>query len=182
MEVRVELDPRDGFRYTIVDQGGSRVLQERILERVLRAEQQVYATGANPATALTAANYLFAPGGSGPQGLVRILATARRKETGLIDGEFLVTPDTSDLREVSGTMAKAPSFWVPRVDLRKRYERVCGHRVNVRVDSVSHVRVLGESRFTMTTDYEEIDGDSVTRRDSEHEPEAATRLPTAPKR
>ena len=80
---------------------------------------------------------------------------------GLLNGQFLVTPDTADLVEVSGTMAKGPSFWIPRIDMTKRYARVRGHRVNVRVDSVSHVRLLGESRFTMTTEYESIDGDTV---------------------
>jgi len=41
----------------------------------------------------------------------------------------------------------------------KRYARVGGHRVNVRVESVSHVRLLGESRFTMTSAWEQIEGD-----------------------
>ena len=48
------------------------------------------------------------------------------------------------------------------MDLTKRYVRVRGHRVNVDVRSVSHIRLLGLSRFSMTTEYEEIDGETVT--------------------
>jgi len=92
---------------------------------------------------------------------VCLAASARRKEVGLLNGRFLVSPDTADIVEVSGTMAKGPSFWIPRVDMVKRYARVGGHRVNVRVESVSHVRLLGESRFTMTSAYEQIEGDPV---------------------
>ena len=137
------------------------MLQERILHRVLRTEQEVYAAGTTARTALTAENYTFAPGGRSAEGLVSLAATARRREVGLLNGRFLVTPDTADLVEVSGTMAKGPSFWIPRVDLLKRYARIQGHRVNVRVESISHVRVLGESRFTMTSVYEQIDGEAI---------------------
>ena len=161
MDVEVDVDPQHGFRYGVIAAGGSAMLQERILHKVLSAEQQVYAAGANPKPALTIDNYTFAPGGRDERGLVRLLASARRKEVGLLNGQFLVTPDTADLVEVSGTMAKGPSFWIPRIDMTKRYARVRGHRVNVRVDSVSHVRLLGESRFTMTTEYQSIDGDTV---------------------
>jgi hypothetical protein len=163
MDVLVEVDPQNGFRCRILAAGGSELLQERILRKVLRAEQEVYASGGTSTTALTADNYSLAPGGRDARGLVRLLATARRKEVGLLNGQFLVTPDTADLVEVSGTMAKGPSFWIPRVDMTKRYARVHGHRVDVQVDSVSQVRLLGELRFTMTTEYESIDGDSVIR-------------------
>ncbi len=161
MDARVELEPTGVFRYTVVDAGGSEMLRGRILQRVLRSEQDVYAHGDSARTALTAENYELAPGGRDEHGLVRLIATARRKETGLLNGQFLVTPDTADLVEVSGTLAKAPAFWVPRVDLVKQYQRINGHRVNVRVESLSHVRLLGSSRFTMTTRYETIDGDAI---------------------
>ena len=161
IDVLVELDVAHGFRYTVTAAGGSEMLQEKILHKVLRAEQAVYAAGTNARTALTAENYGLASHGRTADGLVSLAATARRKEVGLLNGRFLVSPDTADLVEVSGTMAKGPSFWIPRVDLSKRYARLQGHRVNVRVDSVSHVRLLGESRFTMTSVYERIDGEAI---------------------
>jgi hypothetical protein len=165
LEARVELDPQRGFRYSILAAGGPRMLQNHILLKVLRAEQEVYQTGTNSRTALTEENYLLEPGGCGPSGLVRLLARARRKEVGLLNGEFLVTLDSADLVEVSGIMAKRPSFWIPRVELTKQYARIGGHRVNVRVESTSHVRVLGASRFLMTTDYQSIEGEAVAARD-----------------
>jgi hypothetical protein len=161
MDVLVELDAREGFRYAVTAAGGSEMLQEKILKKVLGAEREVYASRTNDRTSLTAENYSFAPCGRTGDGLVCLAASARRREVGLLNGRFLVSPDTADIVEVSGTMAKGPSFWIPRVDMVKRYARVGGHRVNVRVESVSHVRLLGESRFTMTSAYEQIEGDPV---------------------
>jgi len=161
MDVLVELDAAEGFRYAVTAAGGSEMLQEKILRKVLGVEQEVYASRTNERTALTGANYAFAPCGRTADGLVCLAASARRREVGLLNGRFLVSPDTADIVEVSGTMAKGPSFWIPRVDMVKRYARVGGHRVNVRVESVSHVRLLGESRFTMTSAYEQIEGDPV---------------------
>ena len=63
--------------------------------------------------------------------------------------------------QVSGTLAEAPAFWVPRVDVTRRYQRIHGHRVSVEIDSVAHIRLLGSSRFTMTTSYEMLDGENV---------------------
>ena len=162
MDVVVELDAAQGFRYAVTGAGGSEMLQERILRKILGAEQEVYASGTNGRTSLTSANYAFALGGRSEDGLVCLAATARRKEVGLLNGRFLVSPHTADIVEVSGTMARGPSFWIPRIDMVKRYARVKGHRVNVRVESVSHVRLLGESRFTMTSAYEQIEGDPVS--------------------
>ncbi len=161
MDALVELDPRTGFRYTITDAGGSEMLQNKILKRVLEREQQIYASGTASRTFLTTDNYAFAPCGRRVEGLVCLTATARRKEVGLINGRFLVTPDTADIVSVSGDLARAPSFWIPRVEISKHYRRIQGHRVNVRVESRSHVRLLGIARFTMTTTYQEINGDPI---------------------
>ncbi len=159
MDVLVELDPADGFHYRVLDAGGSEALREKVLLRVLRSEQQAYAADATRRTALTAENYALSSGGRDARGLVRLRAIPRRKESGLLDGEFLVTPDSAELVEVSGRLAKAPDFFVPVVEVRKRYQRIHGHRVTVEVESTSHLRLLASSRFSLTTRYEAIDGD-----------------------
>ena len=56
MDVLVELDAAEGFRYAVTAAGGSEMLQEKILRKVLGVEQEVYASRTNERTALTAAN------------------------------------------------------------------------------------------------------------------------------
>jgi hypothetical protein len=43
----------------------------------------------------------------------------------------------------------------------RRYERKAGVRVPVGIESVAHVLVAGRSTFTMTYDYETINGQKV---------------------
>lgn len=158
MDAMTELDPERGFSFTVLGVGGSDWLVKKVLDKMLRTEQEVYASGGSPRAAPTAENYDLRFGGRVEDGRVRLLAKAKRKETGLVNGHFLVTADSADLVQVEGRLAKGPAFWVPRVDLKKTYARIEGHRVVVRVEAISYVRLLGPARFLMTLTYEMIDG------------------------
>jgi hypothetical protein len=76
---------------------------------------------------------------------------------------FVVTPDTAELVRAEGRLAAAPSFWISRVDVVRHYRRIQGHRVQVRLESVAHIRLLGEVRVVVDFDYEMVDGDELAR-------------------
>ncbi len=161
MDVRAELDPHGGFRFAVEAQGGSRLLAEKGLLPLLRAEQNAYASGQSSRSALTADNYLLRSAEPDTDGLVRLRALPRRRESTLVDGVFVVTPDTADLLRVEGVLARSPSFWVRDVEVSRHYARVRGHRVVVRLESRARIRFLGASRLVVTFDYETIDGQPV---------------------
>lgn len=161
MTVQVELDPERGFRWAIESEGGSRTLREKSLVRVLELEAEAHASGVVARSGLTADNYLLEAGGRDRDGLVRLRARARRRESVLFDGFFVVTPDTAELVRVEGSLARGPSFWIPRVEVTRQFARISGHRVVVRSESIAHLRLLGESRLVVGYDYEMIDGDPV---------------------
>jgi hypothetical protein len=160
MDVRTELDPR-GFRFTVEAQGGSRLLLEKSLVSLLRAEQEAHASGQASRSALTAENYQLRAAEPAADGLVRLRALPRRRESTLVDGLFIVTPDTADLLRVEGALARSPSFWAREVAVSRHYARVCGHRVVVRLESLARIRFLGPTRLVVTFDYESIDGQPV---------------------
>jgi hypothetical protein len=161
MEVEAELDPQWGFRWKVASEGGSRSLREKSLLRLLRAEAEGHAAARPARSALTAENYVLEAVGREPDGLVRLRARPRRRESCLVDGFFVVTPDTADLVRVEGGLARAPSFWVKHVDVSRYYARVGGHRVVVRMESVAQIRLLGPSHLVVTFDYEMIDGREI---------------------
>jgi hypothetical protein len=161
MDVQVELDPESGFRWTVRSEDGSRSIIEKCFVRLLRAEADVHASGRAAASALTSDNYVFELAGPAPDGLVRVRARPRRREATLIDGAFLIAPDSADIVRVEGRLARSPSFWVPSVEVSRHFARVQGHRVVVRVESVARVRLVGHSRVVVTYDYEMINGDSI---------------------
>ena len=92
---------------------------------------------------------------------MKLLAKPRRKEVSLIDGAVFVTSDDADLVRVEGRMAKNPSFWTSKVYLVRRYERVGGVRVPVRLDSTAQIKFAGESKMSMIYRYESINGQPV---------------------
>jgi hypothetical protein len=161
MDVRAELDPERGFRFTIEAAGGSRLLREKSLLSLLRAEAETHASGASARSALTADNYLLEPGARDADGLVRLRARPLRREATLVDGAFVVMPESADLVRVEGALARSPSFWIKRVEVSRHYARVRGHRVVVRLESLAQVRLVGPSRLVVTFDYEMIDGQPI---------------------
>jgi hypothetical protein len=161
LELQAELDPGRGFRWTVLSEGGSRMLREKSLLRLLRAEAEAHASALPSRSALTSENYLLEPEGRDPAGLVRLRARPRRREAALIDGFFTVAPDTADLVRVEGALARAPSFWVKHVEVSRHFARVRGHRVVVRMESVAQIRFVGPSHLVVTYDYEMIDGHAI---------------------
>lgn len=166
MEVLVELDPEGGFRWTVASEGGSELIRNKAFRGMLEKETELRATERPEGAALTADNYALVPDGREGDGLVRLHAVPRRRDAGLVEGSFVVTSEMADLVRVEGRLVRNPSFWVTRVELVRHYRRIRGHRVVVRIESVSHIRLLGPVRLTVDFHYEMIDGDELGPREA----------------
>ena len=59
----------------------------------------------------------------------------RRKSPHLIEGTAFVTHDGFDMVRMEGELSKHPSFWTRRVEISRRYARVCGVRVPIEMQS-----------------------------------------------
>jgi hypothetical protein len=150
------------FSYTVVSESGSDQIRQKVLRPLLEAEATVLETGDQTRSALTNDNYEIAAGELAEPGVVKLFAKPRRKDVALIDGAVFVTSDDADLLRVEGRMAKNPSFWTTRVNVIRRYDRVAGIRVPVRLDSTAQIRFAGESSLSMVYQYEMVNGVEVT--------------------
>lgn len=162
MDVVTELSPESGFTYAIAGEGGSRLIRTRVLRPILEGERRLLQEGAAERSALTTANYAVVGEALEAPGIVRLLIRPLRRELTLVDGHLHVAADDADLLEISGRLARTPSFWTTRVDVVRRYARVAGVRVPVAVTSVARVRIAGTSVMTMTYRYEMVNGQPVT--------------------
>jgi len=158
MDVQVWLEAEEGLRFRVEAEGGSRLLRDSVFHNMLQQEQDAYASGTAARSAFTADNYALSADGWEPSGLVRLRAVPRRSEAALLDGRFLVTSDTADLVRAEGVLARAPSFWVPRVAVVRHYRRIRGQRLQVRLESVAQLRLCGEVRVVVDFDYQMVDG------------------------
>jgi hypothetical protein len=142
--------------YKVTGRGGSELVQNRVLLAALDGERELWAKG-SAHFAFTDANYRFDDSAAGEGALARIRLTPRRQDERLIDGWLFVTP-AGDVTQVSGRLAKSPSFWTRSVTLTQSYTTVGGALLPVSVKSVADVRMAGRSTFAMTYEYDMVDG------------------------
>ena len=160
MDVWTEADA-SGFRYQVASQGGSGYIRSRVFTAALEAERKISATGTAHLAAITPDNYVFEDRGAEPSGLAWVGLTPRRKALMLVQGSIFLRPEDGDLVRIQGSLAKPPSFWIRHVDIDRRYERIAGVRMPVSLQSVARVLVAGTSTFTVTYQYETVNGQHV---------------------
>lgn len=157
---RTELRPDGTFVYHVLDEGGSELIRTRVLHAALDKEAEVHRSGRSRRGGLTADNYEFAaPQSSGD--VLQVALTPRRKDEMLVKGTLTTSVD-GELLRVEGELVKRPSFWTRSVHLVRRYGRVDGTHVPVRLDTRAQVLMAGPSTLSMTYEYLEINGRSVS--------------------
>jgi hypothetical protein len=161
MTAWTEYDRANGFRFTVVAEGGSGYIRSRVLRAALEGEQKIWANHEPQKASLSLDNYTFDDDVPDADGLAAVGVKPRRKDVLLVEGAIFVQPSDGDLARIEGRLSKTPSFWTRRVDVVRRYERLGGVRVPVSIESVAHVLIAGRSTFRMTYEYETINGQRV---------------------
>ena len=156
-----EFDKVNGFRYEVVDEGGSSYIRSKVLRAALDGEQKIWADHEPQKASLTSENYLFTDAAAGPDGLAPLGVTPKRRDVLLVDGSIFVQPSDGELIRIEGKLSKTPSFWTRRVDVVRRYERKAGVRVPISIESTASVLIAGRSTFKMTYEYQTINGQKV---------------------
>lgn len=163
MEVTTAYSPARGLTYTVVKQGGSDYVRNKILIDFLDHERDLIARGAPPHPSLDARNYAFADEGIAADGLQRITMTPARKDDGVLDGTLFLHPGGGYVARIQGRLVKSPSFWLRDVDVTWKFARVAGHVMPVELSSTGRVRMFGRSNFKMVYEYVSIDGQPTGR-------------------
>jgi len=161
MIVWTEYDRANGFRFSVVSEGGSSYIRSKVLRAALLGEQKMWANNEPQRASLSNENYTFDNEVPDEAGLAAVGLKPKRKDVLLVEGAIFVQPNDGDLARIEGKLSKAPSFWTRRVDVVRRYQRMAGVRVPVSIESVAHVLIAGRSTFKMTYEYETINGKKV---------------------
>ena len=156
MDVWTELDGAGALQYRIAAEGGSDYIRNKVFRASLDAEQKMWASGAPDRAGITTDNYVFQDRGSGSEGLAWLTIKPRRKEELLIDGSIFLRPADGELLRLEGRLVESPSFWVRRVEIVRRYQRLAGVRMPVALESAANLLIGGRSTFRMTYEYESV--------------------------
>jgi hypothetical protein len=162
MEALTEFRPGAGFSYSIVRAGGSERIQRRVLRSVLEAEQKSFLRDEWQKGNLSHANYEFNFAGRVGDGMLRMHLSPRRRDWRLVDGAALLTATSGNLVRVEGKLSKSPSFWVRWANVSRSYAPIGGSMMPVAVESTADVRIAGLSTFSMTYEYQTVNGQTVT--------------------
>jgi hypothetical protein len=157
MDVRATAD-ENGFRYTVLDEGGSGFVRSKALRGALEQESKWWSDGAAQRTWFTTDNYQFEDAGTEPDGLARIGVTPKRKDMLLVSGSIFLKPDDGELVRIEGSPARSPSFWTRRIQVVRHYARIAGVHLPVAVESSAQIRMAGSATFRMTYKYESVNG------------------------
>lgn len=161
MNVWTEADRAGGFRYRVVDEGGSDYIRTHVFLPTLETERKMWASLQPERGALTPDNYVFEDRGEDKNGLAWFAVKPRRKDVLLVEGSIFLRPDDADLVRMEGRLSKSPSMWTRRVEIIRSFRRVGGVRMPVALESVATLFVAGRSTFRMTYDYETVNGQPV---------------------
>jgi hypothetical protein len=161
MEVITRYDPAEGFRYEITAEGGSARIRNRALRSVLETEQKNAARGDWHRVNLSPRNYEFNFHGRTSDGMLMMALNPRRRDSRLVDGRALLSAESGHLVRVEGQLSKSPSFWVKWAKVSRSYKPIGGSIMPVSIESTADVRIVGMSTFSMTYDYEMINGHAV---------------------
>ena len=164
--MRAELDAwttlEDGrFTFEVIAESGSSLIRHRVLWAALDAEQRSQTAAIRDQAALTEANYEFFALNATPDRRLKLDVKPRRRHVMLVEGALYFDEESADLVRIEGELSKRPSFWTRRVHIVREYQRIDGVHVPVAMHSTADVLVSGESTFSMTYDYAEINGRSL---------------------
>ena len=161
MDVWTAYSHASGFQYEIVAQGGSQYVRGRVLRAALESERRMWEAREPQRASVTQENYIFRDAATIQEGLAPLGITPRRKDVLLVEGSIFVEPTDGELRRIEGRLSKSPSIWTRRVDIVRQYDRIGGVRVPVSIQSVAHVLIAGQSTFSMSYEYETVNGQRV---------------------
>ncbi len=161
MEALTEYTPGSGFRYSVIASGGSERIQRRVLKSVLETERENSEPREWIKGRLSHVNYDFEFAGHADDGTIRMRLNPKRSDSRLIIGAAILSAPSGNLVRVEGRLSKSPSFWVRWVEVSRRYAPMGGTLMPVGVESVADVRIAGLSTFSMTYEYQTIDGHAV---------------------
>jgi outer membrane lipoprotein-sorting protein len=153
MVVRITYQSPDKKEFTVVSESGSGTIRDRVFKRLLEAEVESMQPENQQRTEITAENYAFrlleSPQ-TGANDLYVLQATPRHKNKFLFRGRIWVDPKDFAVIRVEGEPAVNPSWWTPKTDFTRVYQKVGTFWLPESNESVTKVRVFGTAVLTIT--------------------------------
>lgn len=138
--------------FTIQSATGSSLIINRVLKKLLEAEQEALDTEAQQRSALNDDNYWFTLIGyeSGSSGATYVLQVEpRRKDKFLYRGRIWVNAGDFAIERLEAEPAKNPSFWTKKTEIVQVYRKVNDFWLPAHNHSATTIRLGGHAELTI---------------------------------
>jgi len=152
IEVTMKFTAPGRKEFQIVSEQGSRVLVNRVLKKLLEAEQEAALQSVKFQAALSPANYSFALAGTDKlDGRVQYVLVVEplRMDKLLYRGKIWVDAEDFAVTLIEAEPARNPSFWTTKTRIVHRYTKVGGFWLPANNESESATRFGGHARLNI---------------------------------
>jgi hypothetical protein len=138
----------DQKEFTLVSEGGSEIMRNRVLKAILAAEKEAMQKDNRERTVLNTNNYEISLVGveGSPQPKYYILeAKPRVKNKFLFKGKVWVDVQDFAVARIEGEPAKNPSWWTKKNDITYTYQKLGDFWLPAHTQSITEVRIFGHT-------------------------------------
>jgi hypothetical protein len=150
--VRVGYEAPDKKTFDKTFEEGSAIVRHLVFDRLMQSERETSSGSEHHDSAITTANYSFAPAGQenvGPYQCFAFEVTPRRKDKYLFEGKIWIDAKDFAIVKIAGHPAKKPSFWIKQADFVRQYQKIDGFWLPYRDETSVDVRMYGRKIFTV---------------------------------
>ena len=168
LEVKTVFRQPDTFRSEVIRSEGSKVIRERVFNKILEAEQETQKKEARKEVRIAPSNYNFALLGKEDcegRACYHLRITPRKADKYSIDGQIWIDADEGAIIRVQGKPAKRPSFWTRNTEIERRYTRVEGVWLCSVMESVSDILIGGRSTLKVEYTYVAVQTEATLARE-----------------
>ena len=152
IEVAAHYQAPESKSFDVVSESGSKMLQSKVLLRLLESEREAARAENQRQTALTTDNYTFTLLGSRPSpygGCYRLSVEPRRDNKFLYRGEICVNAADFAVETIDAEPARNPSFWIKKTRIEHRYQKIGPFWLPASNRSVTSVRLGGTATLSI---------------------------------
>jgi outer membrane lipoprotein-sorting protein len=159
MHVETTFKRPDELQSTVKSQEGSRLIRSRVFDKILEAENETRSKKARQQVDITPDNYNFGLIGTEEcdgRACFHLTISPKRRDKYSLDGEVWVDAEDYSIVRIHGSPAKRPSFWTLRTEIDRRYQKIEGIWLPVRMDSSSNIMIAGQSVLSIEYSYQSV--------------------------
>jgi hypothetical protein len=155
MIVDMEFSPPSTKTFTVLSQSGSKVLNDRVIKKLIEEEKAAFEPENQRRTALNESNYGFTLQGceTTDRGSAYVLGVEPKvRSKYLYKGKIWVDAGDFAVWKIEAEPAKNPSFWVKQTKIEQKYQKVGQFWLPASNHSFSSVRLGGHANLTILYD------------------------------